>query len=97
METLESRYHDGPVLPQDAEPPRERPKGKRDAQGRKNRHKEPPSLVFHYHRDSRNDGAGGWADEDRLPRGLYSVEVSKSEWLVHLKVGQSWGTTAYEL
>ena len=70
-----------------------------DHRGRKPRHRDRDAapLWLHHHGQERNGGLGGWAHEDRLPRGLYFVRVTDPRWIAHLVPGQSWGTTAYEM
>lgn len=45
---------------------------------------------FYYERE------GGWVDEDRLVQADYDVFVTEPRYLEPFRVGDSWGTTAYE-
>jgi hypothetical protein len=65
---------------------------------RKPRHKEQTirPIVFSYHQPDLNCGAGGWANEHLLPRGLFLVVYRNEALIAHLKKGESWGTTRYE-
>lgn len=56
----------------------------------------PPSADDYQHlADFSHEHDGRWEDEDQLVQADYDVHVTDARWLAPLRVGQSWGTTAY--
>jgi hypothetical protein len=80
---LEETWPENPFVPDGAPPPSPPAAPPARAAGaRKPRHRpaRSPPLWMHHHRPELRGGRGGWAHEDRLPRGLYYVRLSDARW-----------------